>query len=152
MQSSQTLLLTAPVHPRNSRFSQAPLKLSKVLSDSARAFPGDTESTCSSGGTFRMLWDLTYRIVRFWSSWDLCTRLRRRREQRTTSVQLCGRLNAVFWQQWFMTFHNHKAFCVSDSSLLQSQDSLHHNMACILYLSHSIYIHTANLTADGTGA
>jgi hypothetical protein len=76
----------------------------------------------------------------------------RLREQLETSAQLCGRLSAVFSQQWFIGFHNHKAFRVSDSSLLQSQDSLHHNMACIIYLSHSIYIHTANLAADGTGA
>jgi len=57
-----------------------------------------------------------------------------------------------FSQQWFLGFHNHKAFRVSDSSLLESQDSLHHNMACIIYLSFSIYIHMANLAADGTGA
>jgi hypothetical protein len=60
-------------------------------------------------------------------------------------VQLCGRLSAVFSQQWFIGFHYDKGFRVSDSSL-------HHNMACIIYLSHSIYIHTANLAADSTGA
>ena len=73
-----------------------------------------------------MLQDLTYRIVKFWSS--------------ETSAQVCGRLIAIFSQQWFLGFHDHKAFPVSDSSLLQSQDSLHHNMACIIYLSLSIYI------------
>jgi len=56
----------------------------------------------------------------------------RLREQLETSAQLCGRLNAVFAQQWFLGFHNHKAFRVSDSSLLESQDSLYHNMACII--------------------
>ena len=50
----------------------APLELSKVLSDSTRAFSSAPESTCSYGGAFRMLWDLTIRIVKFWSSWDLC--------------------------------------------------------------------------------
>jgi hypothetical protein len=73
-------------------------------------------------------------------------------EQLETSAQLCGRLSAVFSQQWFLGFHNHKAFRVADSALLESQDLLHHNMACIIYLNLSIYIQTANLAADGTGA
>jgi len=37
-------------------------------SDSARAFSDAPESTCSSGGAFRTLRDLTIRIVKFWSS------------------------------------------------------------------------------------
>jgi hypothetical protein len=74
------------------------------------------------------------------------------RQQLETSAQLYGRLSAVFRQQWLLGFHNHKVFRVSDSSLLQSQDLLHHNMTWIIYLSLSIYIHTANLAADGTGA
>ena len=37
-------------------------------------------------------------------------------------------------------FHKHKAFRLSYSSLLQSHDSLPHNMACIIYVSLSIYI------------
>jgi len=37
-------------------------------------------------------------------------------------------------------FHKHKAFRVSYSSLLQSQDSLPHNMACIIKVSLDIYI------------
>jgi hypothetical protein len=61
-------------------------------------------------------------------------------------------LIAVFSQQWFIRFQNHNAFCVSDSSSLQSQDPLPHNTACIIYLRFSIYIHKANLAADGTGA
>ena len=76
----------------------------------------------------------------------------RLREQLETSAQLCGRLSVVFSQQWFLEFHNLNAFRVSDSSLLESQDSLHQNMACIIYLSLSIYMHTANLAADRTGA
>jgi hypothetical protein len=76
----------------------------------------------------------------------------RLREQLETAAQLCVRLSAVFSQQWFLGFHNLKAFRVSDSSFLESQDSLHHDMACIIYLSLPIYIHTANLAADGTGA
>ena len=76
----------------------------------------------------------------------------RLREQLETSAQLCGGLSAIMSLQWFLGFHNHKAFRVSDSSLLESQDSLHHNMACIIYLSLSISKHMANLSADSTGA
>jgi len=66
-QSSQTLRATSPVLLGTSRCSQTPLELSKVLSDSARAFSGAPESTCGYGGAFRMLRDLTYRILKFWS-------------------------------------------------------------------------------------
>jgi len=66
--SSQTLRATSPVLLSTSRCSQTPLEVSKVLSDSARAFSGAPESTCSYGGAFRMQRDLTYRIVKFWSS------------------------------------------------------------------------------------
>ena len=66
-QSSLTLRATSPVLLSTSRCSQTPLELSKVLSDSARAFSGAPESTCSYGGAFRMLRDLTSGIVKFWS-------------------------------------------------------------------------------------
>jgi len=81
-------------------------------------------------------------------------------------VQLCGRLReqlrpqlssvgdiklvTMFSQQWFFRFHNHKAFCLSDSSLLHSQDLLRHNMESIIYLGLSSYIRTVDLDADGT--
>jgi len=45
-------------------------------SDSARAFSDAPERTCSYGGAFRTLRDLTIRIVKFWSSWDRCAALR----------------------------------------------------------------------------
>jgi hypothetical protein len=67
-QSSQTLRATSAMLLSTSRCSQPPLELSNVLSDSARAFSGAPESTCTYGGAFRMLQDLTYRIVKFWSS------------------------------------------------------------------------------------
>jgi len=89
MQSSQTLWATSPVLPSTSRCSQTPLELSKVLSDSARAFSGAPESTCSYGGAFRMLWDLTYRIVEFWSSWDLCADLRETSRTAETAAGDC---------------------------------------------------------------
>jgi len=75
-QTSQSLWLPSPVLLSTSRCSQIPLELSKVLSDSARAFSGAPESTCSHGGAFMTLWDLTVRIVRCWSSWDRCPALR----------------------------------------------------------------------------
>jgi hypothetical protein len=75
-QTSQTLRQTSLVLQSNSRLYQAPLELSKVLSDSARAISGAFESTCSYEGAFRMLQDLTCRIVKFWSCRDLCTGLR----------------------------------------------------------------------------
>jgi len=89
MQSSQTLRATSPVLLSTSRCSQTPLELSKVLSDSARAFSGALESTWSYGGAFRMLWDLTYRIVKFWSSWDLCADLQKTSREAETAAQLC---------------------------------------------------------------
>ena len=54
-QSSQILWVTSPVLLITSRCSQTPLELSKVLSDSPRAFSGVPESTCSYGGAFSML-------------------------------------------------------------------------------------------------
>jgi len=62
--TSQTILLASPVLLSTSRCFQAPLELCKVLSDSARAFSGVSESTCSYGGAFRMLSDLNIRIVK----------------------------------------------------------------------------------------
>jgi len=105
-----------------SRCSQPPLDCCKVLSDSARAFTGTPESTCSYGGAFRMLRDLTIRILKFWSCWDLCAGLRetsraagttaqvcrRLREQLRPQHKLCRRLDALFSHQWFVGFHNHK--------------------------------------------
>jgi len=49
------------------RCSQALLELYNVLTDSARAFSGTAEYTCSYGGAFRMLQDLAIRIVKLWS-------------------------------------------------------------------------------------
>jgi len=116
MQSSQTLWATSPVLLSTSRSSQTPLEISNVLSDSARAFSGVPESTCRCGGAFRMLRDLTYMIVKFWSSWDLCAALQETSRAAETAAQ----------------HTTTRYFVLSYSSLLQSQDSLHHNMACII--------------------
>jgi len=69
--TSQTLQSSSPVLPIISRCFQAPLEQSKVLSDSARAFSGAPKSTWSDRGAFRMQQELTIRIAKFWSSWDL---------------------------------------------------------------------------------
>jgi len=127
-QTTQTLRLTPPVLSSNSRCSDAPLEICKVISDSARAFSGAT-------GCYE-IWLIGY------SNFGVIG----------ASAQLSGRLNAEFLQHWFFGFHNQKAFGLSDSSLLQSQDSLHPNMACIIYLSLPLYIHMANLAADCTRA
>jgi len=101
-----------------------PLELSEGLSESASAFSDAPERTCSCGGAFRILWHLSYRRVKVWSNWALCAGQRENSGAAETSGQLCGRLGAVFSQQWFLEFLNHKAFHLSDSSLLQLQDSL----------------------------
>jgi len=54
-QTFETLQQPSPVLPSTSRYSQPPLELCNVLSDSARAFSDAPESICSYGGTFRML-------------------------------------------------------------------------------------------------
>jgi len=54
-QSSQTLRATLPARPSSSRRSKTLLELRNLLSDSARAFSGAPESTCSYGGALRML-------------------------------------------------------------------------------------------------
>jgi hypothetical protein len=83
-----------------------------VLSDSEKAFSGAPVSTCTYGGAFKMLRDLTDRLGKFLEQ-------QRLREQLDTSVQLCRRLSAIFSQQWILGPHYHKAFHVSDSSLLE---------------------------------
>jgi len=89
-QSSQTLWATSPLLLSTSRYSQTLLEISKVLSDSARAFWGVSESTSRYGGAFRMLGNLTYRIVKFWSSWDLGAHLQETLREAETTAQLCG--------------------------------------------------------------
>jgi len=105
---SQTLQMPSPVLLSTSRCSQTPLELSKVLSDSPRAFSGASESTCSYGGAFRMLRDFPYGIVKIWNSWDLCADLWETSKEAETTGPFCGRFGAVFSWRWFLL--NHKAF------------------------------------------
>jgi len=63
-----------PFRPDRNLFSWCSTKarpeLSKVLSDSEWVFSDTPEATCSYAPTFRMLWDLTDRILKSLSSWD----------------------------------------------------------------------------------
>jgi len=101
---------------------------------------------------WRCIHDAPCRIVQVWSGWDLCTGLWETSRAAETSVQLSWRLGAVFSQQWFSGFHNHNAFCLSYSFLLQHQNLLDPNMACSTFLRDGLYIHTVNLPADGIQA
>jgi len=103
-----------------------------------------------------MLRDLTYGIVKFWSSSDLCAHLHETSRAAGTAMELCRRLRehcvrlgAIFSQQWFL--HNHKAFhhiifvFVTVTRFATSKCGIH-------YVSLCIHIHTANLAADGSRA
>jgi len=85
-QSSQTLRAKSPVLLSTSRRSQTPLELSKVLSDSARAFPGAAESTCSYGGAFRMLHLGYSNFGALETSAQICMRLREKLRLLRSSV------------------------------------------------------------------
>jgi len=91
-QTFQTLWSIPPVLLSHSWCSRAPLELSKVLSDSSRAFSDTPESTCSYGGAFRMRWHLTYRIVKCQSRWNLWEGLPETSRAAWISVLCCGRL------------------------------------------------------------
>ena len=58
-----------------------------MLSDSAKAFSCAPESTCSDGGAFRLLRNLTIRIVKFWSYCGFWAGLRETSKAAKTSVQ-----------------------------------------------------------------
>jgi len=110
MQSSQTLLTTLPVFLSTCKCLQTPLELSNMLPDSARPFSGAPKGSCTDRGAFRMLWDYTYRIVKCWSSWNLCADLRETSRAAENAAQHRGGLSAIFAQLWL--WHNHKAFRV----------------------------------------
>jgi hypothetical protein len=111
--------------------SRPPLEIRKVLSDSARACSGAPESTCSYGDAFRMLQDLTNRLVKDCISWDLWTDWRSTSREAEATVQLCGRLGAVFSLQWFLD--NLKALCliifaiVTVTRFTRSQNAMHYS-------------------------
>jgi len=92
---------------------------------------------------------------------------RRQQELERSSGKGCGRLceplmrplcssvgdfklDAILSQHWFLVSHNHMPFHISYISLFQSQDLLHHNMACTIYLGLSICLQLVNLAAHRT--
>ena len=42
----------------------------------------------------------------------------RHQDPAVTAAELYGKLDAIFTEQWFLGFHNHKEFCLSYLSLL----------------------------------
>lgn len=73
LQTTHALWSTSPVLLGNYRCSYTPLELRNVLPDSARAISDAPENTCSCGGSFRILWYLTDRILNCRSRWDVGT-------------------------------------------------------------------------------
>jgi len=110
-----------------------------------------------------MLQDLTIKIVKFWSCCHLSAGLQETSRAAETSAQVCGRLQeqlrpqhklrwrhgAIYSHQSFLASHNHKEFCLSYSSLLQSRDLLHHNITSILQVSLYILIRKCRDNGDG---
>jgi len=138
-QSSQTLRVTSPL----------------LLSPSRRSPPGAKQSAlrlCKSilrcSWKHLQLWrciqDAPSRIVKFWSSWDLCTDVQETSREAETATQLCGILRARLaplcssagdlmpYSHRIGSYITTRHFVLSYSSLLQSQDWLHHDMACII--------------------
>ena len=91
-------------------------------------------------GTFRMLRDLTSRTVKSWSYWDLCADQWETSREPETAVRLCGMLpeqprlllssvaDLVPYSHSSVSYITTRHFVLLYSVLLQSQDSLHHNM------------------------
>jgi len=63
-----------------------------VLSDSAKTYSDAPESTCSYEDALRILQYLTYMMVNFWSSRDLCAGLRETSRAAEMAAQFCRRL------------------------------------------------------------
>jgi hypothetical protein len=92
MPTSQTPRSSSPVLQNPSRWSQAPMEQCRVHSNSARSFSDAAGSTRIYGAAFRLLQELTYRIVTFESSWDLCVELQGTSRVHETSAPCWGRL------------------------------------------------------------
>jgi len=101
---------------------------------------------------WRCIQDAPSRIVKYRSSWDLCADLRETSREAETAVQLCGILrerprplhssagDLMPYSHCSGSYITTRHFVLSYSSLLQSQDLLHYNMACIIWVSLYIYI------------
>ena len=111
-----------------------------MLSDCVRAFSGAPESTWSYGVAFRMLRDSNNRIVKLWSSGNLCTdlqetstaALRETSRAGKTAAQYNGARDLGLYSHCGGTYITTRYFVISYLSLLHLQDLLHHNMACII--------------------
>jgi len=112
-QSSHTLRATSPVLLSTSRCSQTPLELSKVLSDSARAFSGCYEiwligySNIGAPETSAQIGGRLREKLRLLCSSGLGETSR----AAETTAQHSGRLGAIISTWWFI--HYHKAFRLS---------------------------------------
>jgi len=111
-------------------------------------------SLCKS--IFRMLRDLTYRIGKLWSSWDLCADLWEASREAETTMELYRILqeqprpvcrsvgDLVPYSHSNSSYISTTHFVLSYSSMLHSQDSLHYSMTCII---KSIFICTYGLSS-----
>jgi len=72
---SQTYWAMSLVHQSDSRHSQALLNLIILYSDNSKVFLDVPESPCVLWREFPMVWNITYRIVKLWCRWYLCTSL-----------------------------------------------------------------------------
>jgi len=93
-QTTQTLWLPSPVLLSTCKCSQPPLEYFKVLSDTARAFSRTPECTCSGGGAFRILPEMSIMIRKFRSRWDLCRDLQDTSRAAEISAQ-------ALWETWY---------------------------------------------------
>jgi hypothetical protein len=143
-----------------SRCSKTPMERSKVPSDSARAFSCAPESTWTDGSTFRMLWALTSRTVKLWSSWNHWADLWETSRIAETPAQLC-RIHREQPRHLRSSARNlvpydHRSGCyittrhcslvylsVTVTRVATSHYGMHH-------LSLSMYIHMGKLAAEGT--
>jgi len=93
---------------------------------------------------WRCIQDALSRIIKFWSAWDHCANLRETSREAGTAAQLCGTIrerprplrssagDLMPYSHSSGSYITTRHFVLSYSSLLQSQDSLHHNMACTI--------------------
>ena len=121
-----------------------------MLSDAARPFCGAPKSTWSYGIALSMLWDFNEKKVNFWSGRYLSPDRMETPCDAETCAELYKKYSAIFLPQWLLIFYNYMAFGEKDSSLLQSQNSLHYRMWWISHFNVPIYLEIDNPAAEGT--
>jgi len=114
MQTSQTLWSISQVFLCKSLCPQASLTLRTVLIDIATASSSDCDSTCSYISSLTIMQCITYRILKWFSSWDLCA-------AQQEALRATGTLNSVLYVHSSSSLdprsHNHKPFGLSFWSL-----------------------------------